>query len=183
MNKERQFKPLTITLQELDLPSDLKNLTVPQCTALCDEIRGMLIRTVLKTGGHLASIVANIAERNAKPNFQILFYPVITMMQGYCHQGSHDNFLGKGNQKRKEKNYSSDMLVTRTTPKAWIALSDDDNVVEPSNGANYYMELYRHDVPASLHIYPGGGHGWGSRLSFKYHIEMIMELKAWLDSF
>ena len=134
-------------------------------------------------GGHLASIVANIAERNAKPNFQILFYPVITMMQGYCHQGSHDNFLGKGNQKRKEKNYSSDMLVTRTTPKAWIALSDDDNVVEPSNGANYYMELYRHDVPASLHIYPDGGHGWGSRLSFKYHIEMIMELKAWLDSF
>ena len=127
-------------------------------------------------GGHLASIVANLAQRDAKPNFQILFYPVITMMQGYCHQGSHDNFLGKGNQKRKEKNYSSDLLVTRNTPKAWIALSDDDNVVEPSNGANYYMELYRHDVPASLHVYPDGGHGWGSRLSFKYHIEMIMEL-------
>ena len=134
-------------------------------------------------GGHLASIVATLAERNAKPSFQILFYPVITMMQGYCHQGSHDNFLGKGNQKRKEKNYSSDLQVTRTTPRAWIALSDDDDVVEPANGTNYYLELYRHDVPASLHVYPDGGHGWGSRLSFKYHIEMIMELKAWLDSF
>ena len=48
---------------------------------------------------------------------------------------------------------------------------------------NPYFELYRHDVPASLHVYPDGGHGWGSNLGFKYHIEMIMELKAWLDSF
>ncbi len=134
-------------------------------------------------GGHLASVVATLSERTAKPNFQILFYPVITMMQGFGHQGSHDNFLGKGTHKRQEKNYSSDQQVTRTTPRAWIALSDDDTVVPPSNGTNYYMELYRHDVPASLHVYPDGGHGWGSRLSFKYHIEMIMELKSWLDSF
>ena len=134
-------------------------------------------------GGHLASTIATQSERTAKPNFQILFYPVITMMQGYTHQGSHDNFLGKGNRKRQEKNYSSDQQVTRTTPRAWIALSDDDTVVPPANGANYYVELYRHDVPASIHVYPDGGHGWGSNLGFKYHIEMIMELKAWLDSF
>lgn len=134
-------------------------------------------------GGHLASVVANTAERTAKPSFQILFYPVITMMQGYTHQGSHDNFLGKGNQKRLEKRYSSDQIVTRNTPRAWIALSDDDHAVPPANGVNYYVELYRHDVPASLHVYPEGGHGWGSSIGFKYHIEMIMELKSWLDSF
>ena len=45
-------------------------------------------------GGHLASIVATLGQRTAKPNFQILFYPVITMMNGFTHQGSHDNFLG-----------------------------------------------------------------------------------------
>ena len=134
-------------------------------------------------GGHLASVVATQAQSTAKPNFQILFYPVISMMLGYTHQGSHDNFLGKGNHKRQEKNYSSDQQVTRTTPRAWIALSDDDNVVPPSNGVSYYTELYRHDIPASLHVYPDGGHGWGSRLGFKYHIEMIMELKSWLESF
>ena len=133
-------------------------------------------------GGHLASTIATQSTNQAKPNFQILFYPVITMMQGYTHQGSHDNFMGKGS-KREEKKYSSDQQVTRTTPRAWIALSDDDTTVEPANGANYYIELYRHDVPASLHVYPDGGHGWGSNLGFKYHIEMIMELKAWLDSF
>ena len=86
-------------------------------------------------------------------------------------------------QKRLEKRFSSDQLVTRNTPRAWIALSDDDQGVPPANGVNYYTELYRHDVPASLHVYPDGGHGWGSSIGFKYHIEMIMELKAWLNSF
>ena len=52
-----------------------------------------------------------------------------------------------------------------------------------SNGVNYYIELYRHDVPATLHVYPSGGHGWGNRDSFKYHNEMQLELKAWLRSF
>ena len=48
---------------------------------------------------------------------------------------------------------------------------------------NYYNELYRHDVPASLHVFPSGGHGFGIRESFKYHTEMELMLKAWLRSF
>ena len=56
MNKERQFSvQKSVRLAALDLPSDLKNLSYPQCTALCEEIRSLLIGTVLKTGGHLAS--------------------------------------------------------------------------------------------------------------------------------
>ena len=56
MNKERQISvQKAVRLAELDLPSDLKNLSYPQCSALCDEIRSLLIGTVLKTGGHLAS--------------------------------------------------------------------------------------------------------------------------------
>ena len=141
---------------------------------------------VILPGGaysHLASTIATHSDPATRPDFQVLFYPVISMQPGVTHQGSHDNFLGKGNHKRQEKNYSSDQQVNRNTPRAWIALSDDDTVVQPSNGVNYYMELYKHDIPASLHVYPDGGHGWGSRLGFKYHIEMIMELKSWLDSF
>ena len=75
------------------------------------------------------------------------------------------------------------MQVTRTTPRAWIALSDDDSAVPAANGVNYYVELYRHDVPASLHVYPTGGHGWGIRQNFDFHNEMMLELKAWLRSF
>lgn len=134
-------------------------------------------------GGHLASTIATQAKGDAAPNFQILFYPVITMMQGYTHQGSHDNLLGPGARKKDEQKYCSDMQVTRLTPRACLLLSDDDHTVMPINSVNYYAELYRHDVPASIYAYPSGGHGWGLRTSFRYHAEMLMNLKGWLESF
>lgn len=134
-------------------------------------------------GGHLASTIATQSKGDAKPNFQILFYPVITMMQGYTHQGSHDNLLGKNAHKKEEQKYCSDLQVSRVTPRACIFLSDDDHTVLPINGVNYYIELYRHDVPAALHVYPDGGHGYGMRTSFQYHLEMLMDLRAWLESF
>jgi len=134
-------------------------------------------------GGHLASTIATHSKNDAKPDFQILFYPVITMEPSFTHRGSMVNFLGEKPKKKDIQEYSNDKQVSRATPRAFIALSDDDSAVLPMNGANYYMECYRHDVPASLHIYPTGGHGWGYRASFDFHLEMLHELKAWLASF
>lgn len=134
-------------------------------------------------GGHLASTVATHAAKEVRPDFQILFYPVITMNPDFSHKGSHDNLLGKNPKKSLEELYSSDRQITRTTPPAFIALSDADNGVSPANGVNYYMELFRHGIPATLHVYPSGGHGWGMRESFLYHNEMEDELAAWLRSF
>jgi len=134
-------------------------------------------------GGHLASVIATKGKGDAAPNFQVLFYPVITMNPGFTHRGSHDNLLGKDARKKLEHEYSTDRQVTRVTPRAFIALSDDDHTVLPANGVNYYLACYRHDVPATLHVYPTGGHGWGIKQSFPYHIEMLLDLKAWLRSF
>ena len=138
-------------------------------------------------GGHLASTIATRSTGDAAPNFQILFYPVITMDPSFTHKGSHDNLLGtdhsKKEMKRLEADYSNDLQVNRTTPRAFIALSDDDKAVPAANGFSYYEQLYKHDVPASIHIYPTGGHGWGYRESFAYHYQMIFELKGWLESF
>ena len=138
-------------------------------------------------GGHLASTIATHSTGEAAPNFQILFYPVITMDLSFTHKGSHDNLLGtnrsKKEMRRLEADYSNDLQVNRTTPRAFIALSDDDKAVPAANGFSYYEQLYKHDVPASIHIYPSGGHGWGYRESFAYHYQMIFELKGWLESF
>lgn len=134
-------------------------------------------------GGHLASTIATQSHGDAKPDFQILFYPVISMEPDFTHKGSQQNFIGAKPKKKDVKQYSSDKQVTRATPRAFIALSDDDETVLPANGAYYYQECYRHDVPASLHIYPTGGHGWGYRATFDYHFEVLQELKAWLHSF
>lgn len=134
-------------------------------------------------GGHLASTIATQAKGEAKPDFQILFYPVITMDPTFTHRGSMVNLLGEKPRKKDVQTFSNEQQVTRVTPRAFIALSDDDDLVSPMNGMNYYTECYRHDVPASLHIYPTGGHGWGYRASFDFHLEMLQELKAWLASF
>jgi acetyl esterase/lipase len=134
-------------------------------------------------GGHLASTVATHAAADAKPDFQILFYPVITMNRASTHLGSHDNLLGKGASKADESEYSNELHVNRTTPRAFIVLCDDDDVVPPSNGIDYYSELFRYDVPAALYVYPSGGHGFGMHTNFRYHTEMLLELSEWLDSF
>lgn len=49
-----------VTLEELQLPQDLKKLTIAQCTVLCKEIRNILISTVSKNGGHLASNLGSV---------------------------------------------------------------------------------------------------------------------------
>ena len=137
-------------------------------------------------------------DADALPNFQILFYPVISMEQGVTHQGSRENLLGKKPKRKLVNDYCNEQHIGHHTPRAFIVLAHDDRVVLPINSVNYYEELYANKVPASMYIYPElyankvpasmyiyptGGHGFGIRQSFEYHLEMMLELKAWLRSF
>ena len=131
-------------------------------------------------GGHLASTIATHAPEALRPNFQILFYP---MDKSFTHMGSHDNLLGKDASADLEKEFSNEKQVTKETPRAFIVYSDDDKVVPPANGVNYYLALNKKGVPSVLHIYPTGGHGWGIREDFLYKSEMQNELTSWLRSF
>ena len=134
-------------------------------------------------GGHLASTIATHAPEALRPNFQILFYPVITMDKSFTHMGSHDNLLGKDASADLDKEFSNEKQVTKETPRAFIVYSDDDKVVPPANGVNYYLALNKKGVPSVLHIHPTGGHGWGIREDFLYKSEMQNELTSWLRSF
>ena len=134
-------------------------------------------------GGHLASTMATHVKSSVRPAFQVLFYPVITMDKSFTHLGSHDNLLGKDASRELEDQYSNEKQVTKDTPRAYIAFSDDDDAVPTKNGALYYLALKGNNVPASFFIYPSGGHGWGSRKDFKYNKEMLQDLEAWLQSF
>ncbi|MFH7018661.1 GDSL-type esterase/lipase family protein [Flavobacterium sp. FlaQc-47] len=135
-------------------------------------------------GGHLASTVSTHSEAMLRPAFQILFYPVISMEKSIGHGGSRLNLLGKEVAEDKQKFYSNDLWVNRYSPRAFVALSDDDLEVEPLNGVNYYVALKKNQVPSSLYVYPSGGHGWGySKTSFAYHKEVQQELGNWLRSF
>lgn len=134
-------------------------------------------------GGHLASTVATHPTEICQPAFQILFYPVISMNPEITHKGSRKGFLGENPTEELEKSYSSEQQVTASTPRALMLLSSDDKTVVPANSLRYYESLIKAGVPASIHIYPTGGHGWGYRDTFKYHQNVLDEISAWIKSF
>ena len=134
-------------------------------------------------GGHLASTVATHAADDVRPAFQILFYPVITMDKRYTHMGTHDNMIGKDATPEMETLYSNEKQVTEKTPRAFIVLADDDDVVPSINSAWYFAALKDHGVPANMHVYPTGGHGFGNSQSWKYNADMLQNLSDWLNSF
>lgn len=131
-------------------------------------------------GGHLASTAATHFTTETRPDFQILFYPVVSMDLSNCHKGSRENLLGKEPTEEMVKLYSNEQQVTADTPPAFIMHSTNDKTVPVSNSVNYCMELVKHNVPAALHIYPVGGHGWGFRDSFVYKRQWTGELEKWL---
>jgi acetyl esterase/lipase len=133
-------------------------------------------------GGHLASTIATHAPQELRPAFQILFYPVITMNPEETHAGSRLHLLGENPTPEQERLYNNEYQVDDFTPAAFIALSHDDTVVHPINSISYYNALLSNNIPATMHIYPDGGHGWGIRSEFSYHKEMLTELARWLSA-
>ena len=130
-------------------------------------------------GGHLASTAATHFTADTRPDFQILFYPVVTMGEN-THQGSKDNLLGKNPSDELVRLYSNELQVNAQTPQAFILHSSDDNGVPVSNSVNYYTNLVKHGVPVTMHLYPIGGHGWGYNENFPYKSQWKEELEKWL---
>lgn len=133
-------------------------------------------------GGHLATTVATHSDSITAPNFQILFYPVVTFDYKYTHKGSRHNLIGEKAAPDVVNLYCNEKQVSPNTPPAILLLSDDDTVVPSPNSVNYYLAMKENGVKASMYIYPSGGHGWGIRENFKYHNEMMNDLSAWLET-
>lgn len=120
-------------------------------------------------GGHLAAMVSNLfTDAITRPDFSILFYPVITMEYGVSHRGTRQNLLGIWNYssrndqvKALEDVYSMEKRVSASTPATFIALTATDTVVPPENSIRYFTSLQRQGIPVELHIYPDGAHGFG----------------------
>lgn len=132
-------------------------------------------------GGHLAATAStHFTDSTDRPDFSILIYPVISFDPTFTHMGTRNNLIGQKDDESLIEYYSNEKQVTDQTPRAFIALSDDDPGVPPENSIRYYSALKQHGIPAELHIYPSGGHGWGWRDSFKYHDELLRSLSRWL---
>ena len=137
-------------------------------------------------GGHLASTVSTHSEYDCRPDFSILFYPVISMNARETHKGSCVGFLGEEGMKDEKlvREYSNQNAVRRhLTPPAIILTANDDRAVPPvTNGIAYYTSMRREGNDCSLYVYPAGGHGFGFRQTFKYHDQMLNDLSMWLQT-
>ena len=136
-------------------------------------------------GGHLASVISTLAPMDVRPNFSILFYPVITMEYKYAHHGSVDNFLGKDkNAQAVVDRFSTDKAVRKhAVPPTLIFLCNDDDIVPIlSNGVAYYSAMHKVGNNVTMYAYPSGGHGFGFKSSFPWHNQMLKELDSWLGT-
>jgi acetyl esterase/lipase len=127
-------------------------------------------------GGHLASTAAtHFTSKENRPDFQILLYPAIKLHKVFAGIMFGDKLTDEMMNK-----YTNDLQVTPETPQAIIFNSSDDLTVPPDHAIRYYKALIANKVPASLHLYPTGGHGWGYKEDFIYKRQWTDELEKCL---
>ena len=140
-------------------------------------------------GGHLAATLATHyhldtkTSETAKPNFAILLYPVITFGEK-AHVGSRNNLLGKLNASPEMiAYYSNELQVTNQTPPTFLVHAENDKAVPVENSISFYLACLKNSVPAEMHLYPVGGHGFGMRTAKFGSLNTWPEAcKAWLTA-
>ena len=124
-------------------------------------------------GGHLASTAAtHFAEAHPEsadpvervgsaPDFAVLTYPVISFTTEYVHKGSRLHLLGEKPSEEEMRLLSSELHVTKRTPPTFLVHSNEDSGVPSENSVLFYLALRKAGVPAEMHIYEKGPHGFG----------------------
>lgn len=139
-------------------------------------------------GGHLASsaathfnetIIDNKEKVSLRPDFMILVYPVISLTDSLAHMGSRKNLLGESPSVEQINKFSNELQITAQTPPAFIVHASDDKVVSVNNSIRFYEELHKKSIPAELHIYSKGGHGFHTEPSFE---EWFGRCKEWIHT-
>ncbi len=125
-------------------------------------------------GGHLASTLStHFAEKvyepsdttSARPDFSLLIYPVITMDATFTHGGTRRGLLGDNPSEDAVKRFSNELQITDKTPPTFLVHAADDKAVPVKNSLVYFDGLLKNNIPAELHIFQKGGHGFGLALN------------------
>jgi acetyl esterase/lipase len=104
-------------------------------------------------GGHLAAMMGMAAPKQSRPDFLVLGYPAIPPV----------------------------LAVSADTPRTFLVAADDDPAVNPAeNAGRFFAALRAAKVPAEMHIYSSGGHGFGMVKTGKTSEAWPVALVAWL---
>ncbi|MBD2766725.1 alpha/beta hydrolase [Hymenobacter sp. BT664] len=141
-------------------------------------------------GGHLAAAAATRFARplggnsdpvSVRPAFSVLIYPVISFSDSLQHAGSREHLLGKTPSAEEVRQYSNEKQVTAQTPPIFLVHAQDDKVVSVQNSIVFYQACLHHGVPAEMHLYPHGGHGFGLQNKTTKD-QWLDRLQNWLDA-
>jgi len=124
-------------------------------------------------GGHLAATASThfdtrasdakdrIDQLNARPDFCVLGYPVISMSEPWTHKGSRENLLGENPSADLAATLSGERAVTSRTPPTFIVQTNADTTVPAENSLYYVLALRKAGVPVEMHLFENGPHGVG----------------------
>lgn len=141
-------------------------------------------------GGHLASTLAtqyqlNLNDQgsrtNARPNFAILGYPVISMEDAIGHEGSRIKLIGKDAAVAIRDQFSTQLQVSRFTPPTFLFHAKDDKTVPVANSLQMKAALDAQKVPAQLLLMEKGGHGFGL-INKQDPADWFKVLQTWMKS-
>lgn len=124
-------------------------------------------------GGHPASnagTLFDLGKANAqdstdtyssRPDFMLLLYPLINITL-YWPKEFVERFYGKSIDSTLVKKYSSNLNVSAKTPPVFMVLADNDHhEMLRIQAVEFYLALIKFDIPAELHVFNKGGHGFG----------------------
>jgi acetyl esterase/lipase len=108
----------------------------------------------------MRSYIDNPTRTNLRPDFMILIYPVISLTDSVGNPRSGEQLLGKNPAKEKIIEYSNELQVTPKTPPTYLVHAADDQL-SIKNSIVFRDALRKNGVPAEMHTYEKGGHGYG----------------------
>jgi len=120
-------------------------------------------------GGHLAASAATHFEKSyvenpsgisLRPAFMILVYPVISFTDSLASKVTRTALVGKDPTAEQIAFFSAEENVNSNTPPAFILHAGDDGLVSVKNTIAFYLALQKNKVPAGIHIFPKGQHGF-----------------------
>jgi acetyl esterase/lipase len=109
-------------------------------------------------GGHLAALASN---SDFRPDFALLIYPA------YLATEADLNLL------------APELTVSANTPPTFLLQTEDDGI-HVENSLVYYAALKKYKVPAEMHLFATGGHGYGLRKTAEPVTEWPKLAEAWL---
>ena len=104
-------------------------------------------------GGHLAAMMGLTAVPEWRPDFLVLVYPAIP----------------------------KNLEIPAGMPPVFLAHADDDRLSAGDNSVRFYLDLKKAKVPAEMHIYSSGGHGFGTRKTSATSAAWTTSFRAWLE--